>query len=245
MGKPREKLNKHVAIGFLFGLMGSFVSVQAVAEDVFVAGPIEKIDAAKREAVVLGQTVRLDRRQFARFQNLARSQGGSGYRAYVEVAGTSASDGSILGVRIQGGQPYVAGSSAIAVRNFVTKAVNSNGYLTIGDLRVDASAVSEGVQAGDLVEVAGIQPSSSGVAIATIFSRVRGVIGSGTSGVIGSGANGVIGSGTSGVIGSGTSGVIGSGANGVIGSGTSGVIGSGTSGVIGSGANGVIGSGTK
>ena len=178
---------KRRTVGIAVWAISGLASFPAFATDVFVAGPVEQINVAQREVVVLGQTVRLSQKQLSRLQWMAGSQRLAGYQAYVEVAGTSALDGVIQASSFQGGAPYVAGSSAIAVRNFVTKATNSRGHLTIGSLRVDASAVDSGTQVGDLVEVAGIQPNAGGVAFATIFRQVQGVIGSGTSGVIGSG----------------------------------------------------------
>ncbi len=243
MGHITVRNSKAGALSFVLGLATVLSWTPSSAADVFVAGPVESLLVSKGEAVVLGQTVRLNPKQMSRLRTMTSHQTFAGFQAYVEVAGIDGEGGVIVARSIQGGTPYVAGSSAVAVRNFVTKATDSRGYLTVGGLKIDVAALRVGVQAGDLIEVAGTQPSVGGIAIASVFKQVISEIGSGKDGVIGSGKDGVIGSGKDGVIGSGKDGVIGSGKDGVIGSGKDGVIGSGKDGVIGSGKDGVIGSG--
>ena len=247
------------AFGLVSGLAMVLASLPTSAADLFVAGPVEKIDRAKREAVILGQRVQLSGRQFLVLQAVAQHQNLAGYQVYAEVVGSDAPNGVILAKTVQSSNsPYVAGSSQIAVRNFVTRPVNSHGLLLIGALKVDVSNAQAFGRAGDLIEMAGIQPSVGGVALASVLRRAEvnnpvtggiigsgqdGIIGSGQNGIIGSGQNGIIGSGQNGIIGSGQDGIIGSGQNGIIGSGQDGIIGSGQDGIIGSGQNGIIGSG--
>jgi len=207
---------------------------------------VESLNASTREAVVLGQRVQLNAQQFARIRAVVRHDSAFGYQPYIEISGTDSRAGAILAKSIQRASvPYVAGATPVALRGFVSKAADSRGRLTVGELKVDATAATSNLNVGDLIELAGTQPNARGLAIATTLRVVQGIIGSGTDGIIGSGTNGIIGSGTNGIIGSGTDGIIGSGTNGIIGSGTNGIIGSGTDGIIGSGTNGIIGSGTN
>lgn len=219
------------------------LSSVAAAQDVYVAGPVEKVDLANSKIVVLGQDVAVSRAQVNRLLT-ARSEM-SGATLQVVVVG-EASQGRMLARRlIIDDTPYVPGASPVALLGYVTKVNATVGTATIGRLTVDVTALGQRVYVNDLIEIGGTQPALSGALLAAEFRRVpAGSIGSGTAGSIGSGTAGSIGSGTAGSIGSGMSGSIGSGTAGSIGSGTAGSIGSGTSGSIGSGMSGSIGSGT-
>ena len=215
----------------------------AAAEDLYVTGPIEKINAVESKITVLGQEVALSRAHFSRVL-VARARA-AGSQLQVVVYGRGTQRGiAAAGLLVQD-EPYVAGASEVALRGYVSRVVPNIGRIWIGGLAVDLNAVIQGASVGDLIEVAGTQPSTRGILLASAFrGQTAGSIGSGTAGSIGSGTAGSIGSGTAGSIGSGTAGSIGSGMAGSIGSGTAGSIGSGMAGSIGSGMAGSIGSGT-
>ena len=99
------------AFGLVSGLAMVLASLPTSAADLFVAGPVEKIDRAKREAVILGQRVQLSGRQFLVLQAVAQHQNLAGYQVYAEVVGSDAPNGVILAKTVQSSNsPYVAGS---------------------------------------------------------------------------------------------------------------------------------------
>jgi hypothetical protein len=226
--------------------LGALITVSgpAVAQDLFVAGPLEQVDRARSTVAVLGQDIAVSREQLVRL--LAAKSDAAGATIQVIVVGSSTHGRITAKKLIIQDEPYVAGASSVALSGYISKVSAATGIAKIGRLAVDINGPGRRAKVGDLVEIAGTQPNGQGALLATEIRKLpAGSIGSGTNGSIGSGTNGSIGSGTNGSIGSGTNGSIGSGTNGSIGSGTNGSIGSGTNGSIGSGTNGSIGSGTN
>lgn len=225
--------------GLVFACLAFAAGAASATVDLFVAGPVDSLNSRASTAQVLGQTVALTSAQFSTLSLATRRASGP---SLIEIVGVESPAGTFTATRVVvSGAPYVAGATPVALRARVKQSRPSLATLRFGNLNVDATAVgTAGVKVGDLVEVAGTQPASGGVLLATTVNApsaksTTGIIGSGTAGIIGSGTAGIIGSGTAGIIGSGTAGIIGSGTAGIIGSGTAGIIGSGTAGVIGSG----------
>ena len=167
----------------------------AAAEDLYVTGPIEKINAVESKITVLGQEVALSRAHFSRVL-VARARA-AGSQLQVVVYGRGTQRGiAAAGLLVQD-EPYVAGASEVALRGYVSRVVPNIGRIWIGGLAVDLNAVIQGASVGDLIEVAGTQPSTRGILLASAFrGQTAGSIGSGTAGSIGSGTAGSIGSGS-------------------------------------------------
>ena len=159
----------------------------ASSQDLYVAGPLELVDAARMRLVVLGQDVAVSREQLARVLMAQRNAAGSQVQL---IASGPASSAGIAAKRllVQDGA-YVSGASPVALLGFVTKVESSIGRVTIGRLPVDLNAVGHGIGLGTLVELGGIQPSERGVLVATeLRLGTAGSIGTGTAGSIGTGS---------------------------------------------------------
>ena len=95
------------------GVLAALVALPSIGADLFVAGPVESLNAATHEAIVLGQRIQLDARQFVRVQAAVRRDSAIGYQPYLEVGGTDTRDGVILAKTVQRGNvPYVAGATS-------------------------------------------------------------------------------------------------------------------------------------
>ena len=205
------------------------------AQNLYVAGPLERVDASRSKLIVLGQEVAVDRVQLSQVLNASRDAAGS--QVQLIAAGPSLRGRIVARTLIIQESPYVSGASVVALLGYVSKVDQSTGRASIGGLTIDVSAVGPRIALGNLVEVGGTQPNPRGALVASEFRfGTAGSIGTGTAGSIGTGTAGSIGTGTAGSIGTGTAGSIGTGTAGSIGTGTAGSIGTGTAGSIGTGS---------
>jgi hypothetical protein len=241
-------MNNSKKLALVAGFLAAFHAASAVADELYVLGPVERVTQNGPTVTVLGQTYALPK-------GVARSSSLS-IGAYVYVLGERLSTGQLVAKRISGSkQPYVAGSSEVFLSGVVSKTELSTGFLSVGELKVyvaDAT-VRDGIPLalGETLEIAGTQAQPLGAVWAREIRVLKGSLGAegiqgtGTSGIQGTGTSGIQGTGTSGIQGTGTSGIQGTGTSGIQGTGTTGIQGTGTSGIQGTGTTGIQGTGTS
>ena len=226
---------RHGAIALAFAASASVANLSHASP--LTVGTVEKFDSKSGSAVILGQTYSIGSAKLvAGSKSLPATQGLRllASAAVVWVDGEFRNDGTVqVNSLTVLPETNVPGSTQLFVAGII-KAVDHIGRVKIGNLTVDItptlSANAKPPRVGDAVEVLGVQPSGSGVFVASALAPLRsqGIGGTGLNGVGGTGLNGVGGTGLNGVGGTGLSGVGGTGLSGVGGTGLSGVGGTGS-----------------
>jgi hypothetical protein len=240
-------MNNSKKLALAAGFLAAFHGASAIADELYVLGPVERVSQNGSSVTVLGQTYALPRGG-TRLSSLSIG-------AYVYVVGERLSTGQLVATRIAGSkQPYVAGASEVFLTGIVSKTELSTGFLSVGELKVyvaDAT-VRDGIPLalGETLEIVGTQAQPLGAVWAREIRVLngnlvaQGIQGTGTSGIQGTGTSGIQGTGTSGIQGTGTTGIQGTGTSGIQGTGTLGIQGTGKSGIQGTGTSGIQGTGT-
>lgn len=193
MGEPNPMYEKGFCMRRRIALSGVVVSAglafaaAAVAQDLYVYGPVGAVNTAHSSISVLGQDVRLNRAQLRKV--LAHKVDAAGSPIQVVISGPYAGGHIDARTLLILADPYVPGASDVAILGYISKVNESVGRASIGRLIVDLTAFAQPVKVGDLVELAGTQPMLGGTFVAAEFRPApNGSIGSGTAGSIGSGS---------------------------------------------------------
>lgn len=238
----------------LSAALGAAAGVSAYADggrELLLSGPIEQLDQGTGTVTVLGQKFK------AATEQLTMGE-------VVNVYGQIASDGAITDSVVQGTQKFGTNGDAVFLKGIVTGSDPLLGRIEIDGVSIDYTAELGNTDfslpaVGDVVAVAGTQPATKGVLVASSTGVAAYAVGAPAEGMATPPAlNGSSGSKVSGMTGSGgiasMNGMTGSGSaasmNGMTGSGSAasmnGMTGSGSAaGMTGSGARtaGMTGSG--
>jgi hypothetical protein len=251
----RSKYATNIGISVLF----SCLSTAALAEQRFVAGPIERLSANGELVTVLGQSVRIARETIL-------STGSTSISAY-KAKGTlkigtyalleiSDSQTGFVASRISTSRnfQYVPGATAVSIGGQIEALAPQTGFFRIGQLSIDYSTISPEIASqltvGTFVTVEGTQPLPAGPVVGVYALSIGGsgaqsIGGSGVQSIGGSGLESIGGSGVESIGGSGVASIGGSGVHSIGGSGVASIGGSGVASIGGSGVASIGGSGVK
>ena len=142
-------------------------------------GPVEQVDLKSSTLVVLGQTYHIGASVSLRNQaGVSVSLDSLAPDSLVSVDGTETAPGAVTVKAITAlSQLDVPGATNLLVTGIVT-GVSPVGQVRIGNLTVDINATltsdSQQIAAGELVEVAGTQPTGGGLFLAQSIAPIQG-----------------------------------------------------------------------